>query len=53
MPNKTVSFSDETYIEMVELKPEDMSHSEWIDTLVKNGLQHIGDVEEVDIPSNN
>lgn len=53
MPSKTVSFSDDTYVEVIELQPEDMGFSEWIETLTKKGLNNIEDVDAVDVQNAN
>lgn len=45
MPSKTVSFSDEVYMEIVNQKPEDLGFSEWVDALADKGLENRGEIE--------
>lgn len=39
MPSKSVSFSDEGYIDLVQEQPEEMGFSEWIEKLALKGLE--------------
>lgn len=41
MPSKTVSFSDETYVDVVKTLPEDVNISSWIDYLTAKGLENV------------
>lgn len=52
MPSKSVSFSDETYVEMLELQPDDMGFSEWVEVLAQKGLEHCDEIEAAPIDNN-
>lgn len=52
MPSKSVSFSDDTYLEVLELQPEDMGFSEWVEALTDKGLEHSGEIEEAPAKDN-
>jgi len=38
MPSKTVSFSDDGYVKLIQRKPEDANFSEWVEHLAIDRL---------------
>lgn len=38
MPSKSVSFSDNAYLKLVNHKPDDIGFSEWVEYLAMEGL---------------
>lgn len=46
MPSKSVSFSDEGYIQIIQEKPDDMGFSEWVETISLEGIEHMNESGE-------
>lgn len=45
MPSKTVSFSDDGYVRLIEEKPDDVNFSEWVEALSLGMLDNDDEVQ--------
>jgi predicted CopG family antitoxin len=45
MPSKSVSFSDEAYIKLVQEQPDDMGFSEWVEMVSLKGVEAVNSPE--------